>query len=54
MQSQLNKILNILFEIYLGMVLVWVHIALLFDLAMLTLHFMDRDDLIRETINHIL
>lgn len=48
MQSLSDKI----FRIYLNFVVVWVTLALLFDITMITLHFVD-DKLPRKVITHL-
>jgi hypothetical protein len=52
MQSRLDKLGKSLFQIYIIVVLIWVHIALLFDITMITLHFVD-DSLSRKVLTQI-
>ena len=53
MGTTMNTIGNKLFRVYLILVLIWVHIAILFDITMITLHFMNREDLSKQLISKI-
>jgi hypothetical protein len=49
-----NKgIMQWVFEIYLAITLVWILTAISFDITMVILHLMGRDDLIRLILNKI-
>lgn len=41
------------FEVYLVIVLIWILFAISFDITMVILHLMGRDDLIRGIIQYI-
>lgn len=53
MGEQMNTLGNKLFRWYVYLVLIWVITALLFDITMITLHFMDREDLSKQLISKI-
>ena len=53
MGEQMSTLGNKLFRWYVYLVLIWVHIALLFDITMITLHFMGREDLSKQLISKI-
>ena len=42
-----------LFKIYLIIVMIWIIFALTLDVVMITLHFMDREDLSKQLISKI-
>jgi hypothetical protein len=46
-------ILQWIFKIYLIFALVWISIALSFDVVMLVLHFSNREDLIKTILNKL-
>ena len=53
MGETMSTIINRLFKVYVIVVLIWVHVALLFDITMIVLHFMDREDLSKQLISKI-